>query len=155
MRERTLPQMGGNHKRAVSVTLSLLDEALCRFEEWANGREHHSVFYDEVNSLSGELRENILAEIVDMRGILRCLYDDLHLTGSVQHATTDIWARCNAIRLYLVETEGKRLKRYGDIHPDLASYVDEKMALLEQRLNRISGMLSDHGKARNPGSSKP
>ena len=34
-----------SHRRAISVTLTLFDAALCGFDRWAEGQEVRSVFF--------------------------------------------------------------------------------------------------------------
>jgi len=44
--------MNEGQRRIIEKTLSLLDEVLCEFDEWAKGRKNHSVLYREQNTLS-------------------------------------------------------------------------------------------------------
>ena len=75
-------EVGKNHKRAIGATLTLLDEMLCEFKEYAQGREHHGVLYHERNSLSDKQRRGMAAEVAAMRGTMRELKEALRLTAS-------------------------------------------------------------------------
>ena len=68
-----------NHKRAIAITLALLDESMCQFEEWACNREIRSILYHEVNTLSSDQQEKIRSEVSEMRAILLELRDTLRV----------------------------------------------------------------------------
>jgi hypothetical protein len=83
-------QLGDNFKRGIEATLAVLDEALCKFEEWAHEREQRSVFFSEHNSLSPAQREQILSEVAGIREMLRELRDDLGLEGRINGVANKI-----------------------------------------------------------------
>jgi len=93
-------------------------------ESWAKGREVRSVLYEERNDLSEDQRREILREVEDLRGILRQIGDFLGL-----------WEG-------LVELEGKYLRRYGEVPPKLAEYMDSQVAALIEGLQRICSIVS-------------
>lgn len=133
--------LGNNHKRGISTTLGLLDEALCEFESWANGRETRSALYREKNDLSPERREKILGEVAQMRDMLRELRDTLGLDGTVRSATKEIWGRCLGLWDHLAELETRYLRRYGEPPPGLAEYLDPKAVRLLELLQGISSLV--------------
>jgi len=49
MPDEACTELSWRHKNSIATTLVLLDEALCDFERWAEGREIKSVFYSETN----------------------------------------------------------------------------------------------------------
>jgi len=51
-----IPNLTEAHSSRIRITLTLLDEALVKFEEWALGREVRSVLYREKNTLDPERR---------------------------------------------------------------------------------------------------
>jgi hypothetical protein len=130
--------LGENHRRGISTTLIFLDEALCEFEQWANGREARSVLYREVNAVSPAQRDELRAAIRDLRATLRRLKRELHLEGMVVSGVQSIWAKCSSLREHLVELEGKHLRRYGAVTPALASYLDGAVQELLERMDRIA-----------------
>ncbi len=52
MKGGLFPDLSEGHRSRIRVTLTLLDEALVKFEEWAQGREIRSLLYFEENSLT-------------------------------------------------------------------------------------------------------
>jgi hypothetical protein len=144
MKKARFIELGENHRRGISTTLTFLDEALCEFEQWAKGREVSSVLYQERNALSPRQRKRVLSEIAEMRDLLRELRDALELEGASQHATLAIWGRCSSLREHLVELTGSHLRRYGKPTPGLTDYLDPKVEELLRRLDRVSSLVSDH-----------
>jgi len=131
-----------NQRRAIATTLALLDEMLCGLEPWGKGREAHSVLYEEQNRLSKRQRRHLLQEISRLRIILAGLRDSLCLPGEVRSATDDIWSRCAVFRESLMELEGKRLKGYGAVHPDLQRALEEAVPRLLEGLDRLASLAS-------------
>ena len=121
------------------MTLAFLDEALCEFEEWAQGRERGSVLYRERNTLSPRQRRALLAEIGRVRRLLRDVRDRLGLTASTQEAAQAIWGRGSALREHIVELEAKHLRRYGEVNADLAAFLDPRV---EELLGCIDDILT-------------
>ncbi len=127
-------EVGKNHKRAIGATLTLLDEMLCEFEEYAQGRERHGVLYHERNSLSDKQRRGIQAEVAAMRGTMRELKEALRLTASRDEAEQQIWGRASAFWEVLVETQSRYLRRYGELAPGLKECLDPRIEALTARL---------------------
>jgi hypothetical protein len=71
-----IPKLSEAHSSRIRITLTLLDEALVKFEEWAQGREIRSILYREENTLDPERRAELLGDIACIRGIMRELWDD-------------------------------------------------------------------------------
>lgn len=92
-----------NQRRAVAITLAMLDEMLCRVEEWARGREVRSVLYEERNPLSDEQRATLLAEASRIRATIAALRDRLNLPRRIHSALDDIWGHSAALRESLME----------------------------------------------------
>jgi len=51
MQEGSIPNLSEAHRSRIITTLTLLDEALVKFEEYAQGRKVCSVLYCEKNTL--------------------------------------------------------------------------------------------------------
>ena len=130
-------QLGENFKRGIEITLFVLDEALCEFEQWAQGREQQSVFYSERNTLSAAQRDEILSEVAGMREMLRELQDDLGLEGRICGGANDIWGKCAVLTINLEELKGRHLARYGEPPPGLVEYLDPRIKRLLASLNHI------------------
>jgi hypothetical protein len=135
--ESAFPDLSDTHRRGIGATLKVLDEVLCGFEQWVEGREVHSVLYSERNSLSVEQRKKIRSEIAGIREMLLELRSTLRLEGTVEDVTNIIRGECALLWSNLVELESTRLRRYGPPPPGLGGYLDPKVAKLIAHVNRI------------------
>jgi len=127
-----------NHRRAISIRVRLLDEMLGEFEQYARGREIHSVFYQEVNNLSPSQRRLVLADIERMRRLMREMKATLGLEPGVENVGRLIWGKSSAFWQVLIETTSKHLKGYGDVPPELARYLDPRMETLIKHLGMVT-----------------
>jgi len=137
MADEAFSDISEPHKRGISITLALLDETLCEVEQWANGREIRSVFYEEHNTLSTRQRQGILSEIARMRSLLHELKDDLALEPTVEDAGAAIRGKCSGLWEHIVELKAKHLRRYGEVPADLGKYLDPRAEQLIQGILHI------------------
>jgi hypothetical protein len=133
----SFPDLRDTHRRGIGATLKVLDEVLCGFDQWVEGREVHSVLYTVRNGLSAEERETMRSEISAMRETLAELRSTLCLEGTIEDVRTIIRGECAILWSSLVELESKCLGRYGPPPPDLGEYLDPKVAKLIAHVDRI------------------
>jgi len=133
--------MNEGQRRIIERTLSLLDEVLCEFEEWAKGREIHSVLYREQNTLSVTQRKELSSKTDMMKEILIKLRNTLNLDDRVRIAATAIRSHCSALWVDLTELKSNNLHRYGEIPPGLAEYLDLQLVQLIDHLNQIRALI--------------
>lgn len=127
-----------SHKRAISVTLTLFDEALCGFDRWAQGQEVRSVFFQILNSLSEEQRRNLTIELAALRNLLTEIRDYLELKTTIDNSASMIVGQCAVLWPSIVELEGRYLKGYGDVPAALEEYLTPRANELNEGLRRIS-----------------
>lgn len=134
--------MSEHHIRCISNTLALLDKALCEFDQWVKGHEIQSVLYQICNTLSDGQRQMIVAEVAEMRAVLLEIKSSLNLEVSARSVEKTIAGSCSVLWASLVELEGSRLSRYGEVPPGLAEYLDPRIASLNEGLRRISATVA-------------
>jgi hypothetical protein len=137
--------LSDNHRRGISTTFQLLDKMLCDVEEYARGREVRSIFYRERNALSADQRKGLLAEIKQMRDVMREVKAGLGLDAEVENVASKIWGSSSGFWEILVETTSRHLKRYGSPPAELAEYLDPRMDKLIEHLTSLTKLAS--GKA--------
>lgn len=145
MQEGSIPNLSEAHRSRIRITLTLLDEALVKFEEWAQGREVRSVLYCEENTLDPERRAGLLADIAGIRRIMQELRDGLHLKASPQDIAKTMQAHCYILWVDVLEMTGKYLRSFGDPPPGLVHYLDSKAHRILQYLDHLKALLNKSG----------
>jgi hypothetical protein len=136
-------ELGWKHKNGIATTLALVDEALCEFEQWGQGREIKSVLYTENNDLQPEQREAILLQVAKIRERLLDLKDTLELEAKPRSLKTSMWAQCSALWVNLAEVTSEHLKRYGEVPAGLAEYLDPRVVELTGLTNEILRIIKE------------
>jgi hypothetical protein len=140
-----MPNLSEAHHSRIRITLTLLDEALVKFEEWARGREVRSILYREANTLDPDRRAGLLADIAGIRGIMQELRDDLQLQAGSQDITKTILGQCYILWVDVLEMTGKYLRGFGEPPPELVDYLDPKAHRILQYLDHIKALLAKSG----------
>ena len=130
------------HRSKIRITLTLLDEALVKFEEWGKGREVRSILYREANTLDPEMRAGLLADIAFIRDIIQELRDNLHLEANPQDIVKTIRAHCYILWVDVLEMTGKYLRGFGEPPLELIDYLDPKAHRILQSLDHIKALLT-------------
>jgi hypothetical protein len=138
-----IPNLSEGHSSRIRITLTLLDEALVKFEEWARGREVRSILYREKNNLDPERRAGLLADIAGIRRVMKDLRDDLHLQAGSQDIAKTIRGHCYILWVDVLEMTGKYLRGFGEPPPELVDYLDPKAYQILQYLDHIKALLKN------------
>jgi len=141
MQDHAIHDLSQGQKCRITTTLAILDEALCEFEQWAEGREMKSIFYREQNELQPDQREAIKNRVVRIREKLRELRDGLQIEVNSRSAVQRIWSQCSILWVSLIEVTSKHLKGYGDVPGELSDYLDPKVAELIALTNEIAAVI--------------
>lgn len=138
MKPRPTIALSENHRRGIGTALLLFDRMLCEIEEYAYGREIRSVLYVEHNALSDDQKAGLLAEIAQIRGVLRELKDALGLEIETEDVGRKIWGECSTFWEVLMETKSRFLARYGPPPEGLAEYLDPRIEGLIASLHNLT-----------------
>ena len=144
MKGGSFPDLSESHRSRIRITLTIIDEAVCKFAEWAQGREVRSLLYTEENTLSSEERSGILADIAGMRRIMLELRDNLQLEVRPQDVAKSIRGQCYILWVDVLEMTGKYLRGFGEPSPEFVDYLDPKANQILEYLDHIKRVLSKH-----------
>jgi len=136
------PDPSESHRTRIGITLAILDEALVKFAEWAQGREIRAVLYAEENDLSPRQREEILTGVNGIRQVILELSDTLALEINSQSVIKNILSSCYVLWVDVLESTGKHLRGFGEPSPELVDYLDPKLHQILQYLDHIKVLLS-------------
>lgn len=147
MKKHTAIKINENHRRIISVRLSLLDEMLCEFEEIANKSERGGVMYIQQNTLSARQCSQLKSIISEMRRIIFQMKEVLGLRERKEDLASRIWSEASSLWEVLVETESKYLKGYGELSDNLAEFLDPKIKKITEYLTEIVKITGKEGKS--------
>jgi len=76
-------KLNENHRRSISITLQLVDKALCEWDNWAKGQVQSGVMYRQQDTFSPAQKDALRSKIANIRQLMLQLRDDLQLEASV------------------------------------------------------------------------
>ena len=142
--KQTMPsiELSENHRRSISITLQLLDEALCAWNDWSDGKVKSGVLYRELDTLSPNQKSELRNKIGTTRQLMIRLRDDLDLPLRNVATSRSISGHASLLWEMLTELNSRGLTGYGTVSEELARYLDPIGDALTQQLSSITEMLS-------------
>jgi hypothetical protein len=142
-------ELSENHRRSISITLQLVDKALCEWEDWANGRVRSGIMYREKDTFSSTQKIEMRNRIAKIRQSLVRLRDDLQLLTNVVATSQSVIGQAAVLWEILTEFNGHGLQGYGKVAENLAPYLDPIGETLCEEMHAIARLFSQ------PGSDEP
>ena len=123
------------HQKVIQISFWMLDQLLCRFDQWAMKHEVHSILYEETNTLSDQQCSFIHDEIKAIRILLKQLKDELGLerhrepVNKIIHVTSILFVTDN-----LMPIQGKGLDAYGNTADvlELINEIEDHTTLIDE-----------------------
>jgi len=143
MQRGLFPNLSESHRNSIRITLTILDEHLCRFAEWAQGREVQSILYAQDNDLLPQQKEGILADVGGIHQILMELRETLALETKPQIVSRAIRASCYILWVNITEITGRFLRGHGEPPRELVEYLDPKLHRILEYLDHIKKLLAE------------
>ncbi len=131
-----------NQKRAVVVTLRLLEERLAQIERVAN-EDDEGVLYRRTAHFSLEQREKMDELILAMRGQIRRAAVRFRLPQEEQDAVSEIVAKLDLAWESLEDSRPRKLGAYGNVDPGLKETLDPILQELIRLLFRLEAVARD------------
>lgn len=135
-------QLDQNHRRSISITLQLLDKALCQWSNWAKGQVQTGVMYREQDTFSAAQKSELSIKIAKIRQLMVRLRDDLQLQASVIATSDPMVGQASMLWEMVIELESRSLQGYGKVPDELAHYLDPIGRQLCAEMNEISRLFS-------------
>ena len=140
-------RLSDNHKRSISVSLHLLDKALCEWEQWIRSPILSGPMYQQRDTLSAAEKKELQTRINNVRQIIERLRDDLNLEPTRPSIAQLIVGQATVLWEMLAELNSSSLRGYGTVSPQLATYLDPLGESLTQQMQEISRLFSQAGSA--------
>jgi hypothetical protein len=138
-------ELGENHRRSISITLQLVDKALCEWGDWANGRTHSGIMYRQEDTFSAAQKNEMRKRIARIRQSLTRLRDDLQLAPNLVGTSQSIVGQAAVLWEMLTELNSRGLQGYGQVPKNLAPYLDPIGETLCEEMNAIARLFSQRG----------
>jgi hypothetical protein len=135
-------ELSENHRRSISITLQLVDKALCEWNDWANGHLRSGVMYREEDSFSPTEKIKLREKIAAIRELLVRLRDDLQLKPQVAPTSQSIVGHASVLWEMLTDLNSRGLKGHGKTPDSLAPYLDPIGEVLCEEINAIARLFS-------------
>lgn len=131
-----------NHRRSISITLQLVDKALCEWDNWAKGLVQSGVMYCQQDTFSPAQKKELHRKIAKIRQLMARLRDDLQLEVSVVGTAQSIVGQAALLWEMLIELDSRSLQGYGKVPDELAQYLNPIANQLGAEMNEISRLFS-------------
>jgi hypothetical protein len=131
-----------NHRRSISITLQLVDKALCEWDNWAKGQVQSGVMYRQQDTFSPAQKSELGAKIAKIRQLMVQLRDDLQLQTRVVATAQSMVGQAALLWELLIEMDSRSLQGYGKVPDELAHYLNPIANQLGTEMNKISRLFS-------------
>jgi hypothetical protein len=135
-------ELSENHRRSVSITLQLVDQALCEWDDWANGRVRSGIMYRQLDTLSAIQKLELQKKVTKVRQPIVRLRDDLDLEPKNVATSQSIIGQASLLWEMLTELNARGLQGYGNAPADLGRYLDPIGEQLCFEVNEIARLFS-------------
>jgi hypothetical protein len=135
-------QLSDNHRRSISVSLQVLDKALCEWEQWIAGHISGGVMYQQQDTLSAAEKKELRFRIDNLRKEMMRLQGDLHLAPAKPNTAQLVTAQATVLWEMLAELNNSSLRGYGAVPPQLGAYLNPIGENLTQQIHEISRLFS-------------
>ena len=131
-----------NHRRSISVTLQLVDQALCEWAEWCYGKVRAGTLYQQLDTLSETQKGDLREKIGTIRKLMTTLHDDLDLRSKDVPTSSAIAGHASLLWEMLTELNSRGLQAYGKVSDELARYIDPIGEQPTTEMNEITHLFS-------------
>jgi len=135
-------ELSENHRRSISVTLQLVDKALCEWDDWTKGKLRVGVMYRQRDTFSPQQKNELRNKIDRIRQLLTQIHDDLQLKTRVIDTAQSMLGQAGVLWEMLAELNGRALQRGGKVPEGLTRYLDPIGEQLEAEMNEIARLFS-------------
>jgi hypothetical protein len=135
-------ELSDNHRRSISITLQLVDQALCEWDDWASGRLQSGIMYRQMDTLSAIEKQQLKNKIANVRELIVRLRDDLDLEPKNVATARSIAGHASLLWEMLTELNSRGLSGYGTVPEELGRYLDPIGEKLTEQMNAIIALLT-------------
>jgi hypothetical protein len=135
-------KLSENHRRSISITLQLVDKALCEWDDWTKGKLRVGVMYYQRDTFSPEQKNELRNKIDRIRQLMTQMRNDLQLKTGVIDTAHSMLGQAGVLWEMLAELNGRALQRGGKVPGELTHYLDPIGEQLAAEMNEIARLFS-------------
>jgi len=135
-------ELSANHRRSISITLQLVDKALCEWDDWSKAHVQTGVMYRQHDTFSPAQKNELHLRIAKMRQAITRLRDDLALEVRILPTSQSMVGQAAVLWEMLIDLNSRSLRGYGKVPENLAQYLDPIAEQLAAEMNEISRLFS-------------
>lgn len=137
-----IPVVSANHKRTISISLHLVDQRLCEWEQRLEGHVEKGVMYQLQDDLTPTQRKELRRRIAKTRARLDSLRKKLGLNPATPSLARMIVGQATILWEMLAELNSGGLRGYGSVPASLAKIIDPAGEALVDGLSEIVRLMS-------------
>ena len=131
-------QLPANHQRSLSVVARAIEESLNDIATRLQPNRSGNLLRQIEPSFTDEERSTILAAVEEIREALADLINTFDLTPSSVSEKQIVLAQSAHIWTLLEDSFSHKMKGYGEIPPDAARVLDDKIGSMLERVEQLS-----------------
>lgn len=135
-------ELSENHRRSISITLQLLDKALCEWSDWSAGKTKSGVMYREQDTLSSSQKSDLRSKIDEIRKLIVLLRDEFDLQLKNVATAHAIATHSSLLWEMLAELNIRTLQAYGTVPEGLGAHLDPIGEQLAEHMSAITRLLA-------------
>jgi hypothetical protein len=128
-------------KNSLRVSLLMLEDNLRQAQEWLDGREESGILYYRDLKISEETKQWAGLRIQAALELIEKLSSEFELNKEFQSAASILQGNLTVSWANLMDTKAGKLRRYGEVHPELSSMLDPDIQNLAEIAFHLSTML--------------
>jgi len=137
-------QLNPYQRNYLTVALYSFEETLRLASEWINNeKSEKGILYNRDIDVSPERKQAANQLIEQALSKIHSVTNDLELHKKQEDVARLIIARMNSSWEELSDSHSAQLKSYGDVDPDLASYLDPNIELLATMAIDLANLFSN------------
>jgi hypothetical protein len=129
-----------SQRGSVAVSLKMFEEQLRLTSAWLDGREENGILYCRKLNLTPARRQVARQRVAAALQMIANLAQEISLEQEVEDPAGLIRGEFSVSWANLIDTQSRKLKRYGDVNPEAKNVLDpaiQKLAQLAMELASI------------------
>jgi hypothetical protein len=131
-------------KASLATVLRMFEENLRQADSWLDGRQTEGILYRQELHLAPRQRTRARKRIAAALADIAALAQEIGLEPEIEDPAGLIRGQMSIAWANLIDSQARKLKRYGEIHPDAAREIDPQIQRLAQVALELASLFENH-----------